>query len=359
MDLTLPDDLRMLSTSAREFVARECPTDRVRRVAGAPDGFDVDLWHAMAALGWTAIAIAADDGGAGGGALELAVLCEALGRGPVPSPLAVSTTLAALPIAWAGSAEQRARWLPALAAGEAVGTMAILEPGGFDEWTTPSMAGGAAVHGVKVLVPWAAVADVLVVATANGLFLVERDSATCAVERHDDLGADALFAVELRGAVAEPLAADGHASVLHRALDHAAVAQLASAVGAAERALELAVQHANDRHQFGRPIGAFQAVAHRCVDMRTDIDACRYLAYRAAWALDERRDGALEVASAVAYGKDALRRVVVHAHQVLGAIGFSTEHDLHLFTRRAKAFELTYGSSARHLERVAVEMGLG
>jgi alkylation response protein AidB-like acyl-CoA dehydrogenase len=136
------------------------------------------------------------------------------------------------------------------------------------------------------------------------------------------------------------------------------VAGLAYAVGAAERALEMTVQHARDREPFGRPIGSFQAVAHRCVDMRTDVDACRYLAYQAAWRLDRGGDPDLEVGAAKSYGNEALRRVFTHAHQVHGAIGFSTEHDLHLFTRRAKAFELTYGSAALHRERMARAMGL-
>ncbi|MEJ7582619.1 MAG: acyl-CoA dehydrogenase [Acidimicrobiales bacterium] len=147
--------------------------------------------------------------------------------------------------------------------------------------------------------------------------------------------------------------------MIRRVLDWAAVVQLAYVVGAAERALEMTVRHACDRHQFGRPIGSFQAVAHRCVDMRTDLDACRYLAYRAAWALDQHWAADLEVAAAKAYSNGALRRIFGHAHQVHGAIGFSTEHDLHLFTRFAKAFELSYGSTDRHLDRVASAMGLG
>jgi alkylation response protein AidB-like acyl-CoA dehydrogenase len=249
--------------------------------------------------------------------------------------------------------------LPALASGDAIGTLAVIEPGGRDEWDAPVMAGAATLSGVKLLVPWAGAADAMVIATADGLFLVDTAQDGCRVQRHDDLGADPVYAVELRDATAERLGGDEHESILRRALDHAGVAQLAYVVGAAERALELTVGHACDRHQFGKPIGSFQAVAHRCVDMRTDLDACRYLAYQAAWALDEGRAGELEVAAALAYGKDALRRIFGHAHQVHGALGFSTEHDLHLFTRRAKVFELTYGTTARHLERVAVEMGLG
>jgi alkylation response protein AidB-like acyl-CoA dehydrogenase len=139
---------------------------------------------------------------------------------------------------------------------------------------------------------------------------------------------------------------------------HAAVGALAYAVGAAERALELTVEHAKTRVQFGRPIGSFQAVAHRCADMRSEIDAVRYLVYQAAWSLASGRPSALEAGAAKAYGNEALRRVFMHAHQVHGAIGFSTEHDLQLFTRRAKAVELSWGGAASHRERVAQAMGL-
>lgn len=361
MDLLPTDEQQMLASAARAFVERTCPSTRVRAIAADPLGLDRDLWMAMASLGWAGLLVDEAHDGSGAGMVELALLCEALGRGPVPSPLIVTTTLAALPIAWAGTEDQRARWLPALASGDAIGTLALVEPGGHDEWDEPRLAGGGQLEGTKLLVPWAGVADVVLVTTADGVQLVEPRRGAVTTSRHDDLGADPLFAIELHGASAEPLGIGdraAHAEIVRRALDHAAVAQLAFTVGAAERALEMTVEHAGTRHQFGRPIGSFQAVAHRCVDMRTDLDACRYLAYRAAWALDQGGPADLEVAAAKAYGDDALRRIFANAHQVHGAIGFSTEHDLHLFTRRAKSFELTYGTTTRHLDRVADAMGL-
>lgn len=361
MDLTLSDEQQMLADSARAFVKRSFSPTRVRAMEADPAVLDRDLWHEMGRLGWAGLPISEVHGGGGGGLVELAVVCEALGRGPAPSPLVVSTTLAALPIAWSGTDEQRARWLPALVSGEAIGTLALIEPGGHDEWDAPGLAGGPGLQGTKLLVPWASVADVVLVSTTDGLHLVEPARGRTTSVRHDDLGADPQFVVELDGAPSEALGEGGpgeQASILRRALDHAAVAQLAYAVGAGERTLEMTLQHARDRHQFGRPIGSFQAVAHRCVDMRTDLDACRYLAYRAAWALDQGGPADLEVAAAKAYANDALRRIFMHAHQVHGAIGFSTEHDLHLFTRRAKSFELTYGTTPRHLDRVATAMGL-
>ena len=341
IDLALDDEQQMLAESVRAFVRRDCPASRVR-IADA-GRHDPGLWNTIAAAGWPGIAVPEDAGGAGRGLLHLAVVCEELGRGAVPSPLIASVTTVALPIAWAGTEDQRRRWLPALASGDRVGTLAR-----FDS--------------TKALVSWAQVADVLVVATADGLRVLDAaEPRGVRVTPVAGLGVEPLATVELDGAAAEPLG-DGnidHAAVLARALDHAAVASLAYAVGVMETMLTSSVQHARDRHQFGRPIGSFQAVAHRCVDMRTDIDACRYLAYQAAWALDRGDPADAEVTAALSYGLDAARRVAMHAHQVHGAIGFSTEHDLHLYTRRAKAFELVHGPSARYRERLASAMGLG
>ena len=331
MDLDFSDEQRMLAEAAGAFAMRSG---------------DADVWPAMAALGWAGLPSLGD----------LVVLCEALGRGAVNSPV-IASTVAARSITWAGNAEQQARWLPRLESAEAV----FLGLGAAtDEWDQRGMAGLSRLTGTKLLVPWAAIAEVIVVVTAGGLYVVEPRAGGVVCRSHHGIGDDPLFAVELQDAPAERLGdGDDHDAVVHRALDWASISRLADAVGAASRALELTVQYAKDRRQFGRPIGSFQAVAHRCVDMRTDLDACRYLAYQAAWALDRDESAELEVAAAKAYGNDALRRIFGHAHQVHGAIGFSTEHDLHLFTRRAKAFELTYGSTDHHLDRVATAIGLG
>ncbi|MGQ0804541.1 MAG: acyl-CoA dehydrogenase family protein [Actinomycetota bacterium] len=359
MDLTLTDEQRLLAETARAFVARSCPPGRVRELEER--GPDPELWQAMAALDWPGLALPEEHGGAGRGMVELTIVCEELGRGAVPSPLATTVTLAALPVLGAGSAEQRDRWLPALARGERVGTLALLEPGMADEWDAPTMPGTGTISGTKLLVPWAETADLLVVATGDGLRVVETEAAGPAVRvaPHDALGGEPLASVDFEVWDSEPLGADDEArAVVDRALDHAAAASLGYAAGLAERMLELSVQHARERRQFDRPIGSFQAIAHRCADMRADVDACRYLAYQAAWALDRPGSADAEVAAAKSYANEALRRVAMHAHQVHGAIGFSTEHDLHLFSRRAKAFELSYGSTARHRERLATAMGL-
>ena len=331
MDLTLDETQQQLADSVRAFVKRSWSLSRLREVEAGEPGFDIDLWKLVSELGWPGLLLPDDHGGSAQGMVEFVVVCEELGRGLFASPLITSATLVALPLLWAGTTEQRRRWLPELAAGTVIGTLVIPE---------------------RVLGPWAGTADLVLAVDADGglvAFDARAEDVTCA--RHRTLGGDPLYDVAVSGAAAN--------AEIERAIDHAAVASLAYQVGAAERALEMTVEHAKAREQFGRPIGSFQAVAHRCADMRADIDACRYLAYQAAWALDHRPSADLEVAAAKAYGNDALRRVYMHAHQVHGAVGFSTEHDLHLFTRRAKAFELSYGSTSEHHARVAAAMGLG
>lgn len=365
MDLQPTDEQRLLAESARAFLQARWSTAALREAEDGDDGWPRELWSAMADLGWTGLALPRVECGEGQGMAELVVLGEELGRALLPSPLLASAVLCGRTVARLGSPEQRARWLPALADGTTIGTVAIVEPGMANEWSRPA----ARLHergisGTKVFVPYGSSADLFLVTTR-----IDADDtlAVAAVEagphmvrrRMRTLGGDPLFEVELDGAPADVLAAGAPATAaVYRALDEAAVVSLSYAVGAAERALELSVAHARDREQFGRPIGSFQAVAHRCADMRADIDACRWLAARAAWALDHDVDAETGVAAAKAYGNDALRRIFMHAHQVHGAIGFSTEHDLQLFTRRAKAFELALGSTAFHHERLAKAMGL-
>ena len=330
MNLELSVEQRLLAETARAFVDRQT---------------DDDPWPTIAAAGWCGLLAPEDLGGAGAGMVEMTLVCEALGRGPVYSPLIASGVVATLAMS-----HDR---LPEIASGARVGTLAVLEEGMRDEWDSVRMGGGPTLTGTKLLVPWAETADLFVVLTDDGLFLVEAATSGVTVAPHEALGEEPLAAVVFTDAPAEPLGPLGNQ------LDHAAVAHLAFAVGAAERALELAVQHAKDRHQFGRPIGSFQAVAHRCAEMRAEVDACRYLAYQAAWFLDHQPETAeIAVTAAKSYANDAIRRVFLHAHQVHGAIGFSTEYPLHRFTRCAKAFELSHGSTARHRDRLATAMGL-
>ena len=334
MDLFPTAEQALLVDTARDFATRSVTSDAVRALEASAAGFDPTQWHAMVELGWAELP-----------PLELALVAEALGRAALPSPLVITGALRnALP------------QLAADLASDAVVTLAAVVRNARDEWQGPHPAGGASLTGTYLLVPYAESAATIVVATAEAMMRVDPRADGVTVRRASVVGGDAMYHVDCVDAPTTPVP-----GALDTALDHVAVTTLAYTVGAAEGALELAVQHARDRHQFGRPIGSFQAVAHRCADMRAEIDACRLLAWRAAWALagdDPDGDAGFAVSSALGYSKDALRRVAMHAHQVHGAIGFSSEHDLHLFTRRIKAYELTAGSTARHQERFATAIGL-
>jgi alkylation response protein AidB-like acyl-CoA dehydrogenase len=332
MDLFPTSEQELLAETARDFAARWYSAEAVRELEASKDGHDLGHWLTMCDLGWTTLP-----------PLELALVVEQLGARAVPSPLVVT-----------GAVRNALPRLTSQLDGDALVTLAALVPGARDEWSGPHPRAGTTLTGTYVLVPYAGSSDVVVAAVDGGLVAIEPGAGGIAVRREVTVGGDACFRVDLEHAAVTAVAGD-----LHRVLDHLAVTMLAYTVGAAEGALRLAVQHAKEREQFGRPIGSFQAVAHRCADMRAEIDACRLLGYRAAWTLTEDRDDAeFAVSSALGYAKDALRRVAMHAHQVHGAIGFSSEHDLHLFTRRIKAFELTAGSTARHQERFAAATGL-
>jgi alkylation response protein AidB-like acyl-CoA dehydrogenase len=377
MDLTLDPEQELLVQSARAFLAGRCPIAHVRAMENDARGFSPALWLEMGGLGWPGAALPAAYGGGGLTFLETALLLEEMGRVLLPSPFFASAVLSAPLLLALGSEEQRRRWLPPLAAGERIATLALVEPGWHDEWGEPGVeVRDGRVTGTKHFVPFAADADlILTVVRSEGkpppwpspasqgrgagpsLVAVERGAAGVECSRLATLDAGHAYSVRFAAAPAELVGPPGGAAAaLERVRLEAAVASMAYMVGAAERVLELTLDYARTRVQFGRPIGSFQAVAHRCVDMRSDLDALRYLTYQAAWA--SGAGAALQVSAAKAYGNEALRRIFTHAHQVYGAIGFSTECDLQLYTRRAKAAELAWGSATAHRERVARAMGL-
>jgi alkylation response protein AidB-like acyl-CoA dehydrogenase len=333
MNFDLTDDQRSIQRTARDFLAAGYPSEEVRRLAyDTRRGFSDDGWAGICELGWPALLIAEEHGGLGLGVVELAVVQEELGAALAPSPF-LSTVLAAALIADAGTDAQRERWLPALAAGEARGTVATLrEDGG---WTAVPDADGA---------------DVVVVRDGEAWALAE-EASTEAVEALDPTRR--LWRVQATGEL-EPLPGDGA-----RASDIAAVALAAESVGVARRAMDMAVQYAKERQQFGRPIGAYQGVSHECAQMLLEVEGARSTALYAAWTLDHEPESApLAASMAKAYASDAGWRVPAAALQVHGGIGFTWEHDLHLWLKRGKANAYLWGDAREHRARVADRIGL-
>ena len=320
MDFGLTDDQRDIQRTARELLGSRAGAERVREHAEAGRTDDA-LWKELAELGWPGIAVAEEHGGQGLGAVELAILCEELGRTVAPVPF-LPTVLAATLIEHAGSAEQRERWLPGLASGELRGAAG----------DTPEL-----VHG-------GAGADVIVLVSGGEARLVEGGEAEPAASIDPTRPA-----ARVPADAGEPLCGDVAA-----AADRALVAVAAELVGVCERALEMTVAYVKDRKQFGTPVGAYQAVSHRCAQMLLDTEGARAAVSLAAWAADadpERLPEAAAMAKAAA--SDAGREVTAAAIQLHGGIGFTWEADVHWLFKRAQLDAALLGGGSAHRARLA------
>ncbi len=354
MNFDFNDEQRAIKQAARDMLASRYPLSEVRRLAEDEErGFTDGQWGQLVELGWPGIFVAEERGGQGLGIVELVILQEELGYALAPTPF-FSNACAGL-VLQAGADDDLAEcWLGPLAAGEKRGTVAL-----HDEDATHSLdrislvAEGDSLTGTKIAVADAGSADFLVVAAPNRPYLV--DAGADGVTITPTPGIDPtrkLFSVQLDGVEATPLTGDP--AQLQLALHAISTALAAESTGVAQRAMEMAVEYAKDRKQFERPIGAYQAVSHRCAQMLLEVEGARSTSYYAAWALDHEPESApLAAAMAKAYASDAGWRVTASALQVHGGIGFTWEHDLHFFLKRAKANAHAFGDSRWHRERVA------
>jgi alkylation response protein AidB-like acyl-CoA dehydrogenase len=366
VDFSFSSDQQLLKNSARAFLDEHCKPALVRSMFDDPRGESEALWKELAQLGWLGLSLPEDAGGAGLGMVETAIVLEEMGRAAFPGPY-LPTVLAGTAIATAGGQAQRARWLAAIAQGNARATVAFMEQDlalGLDATATQAerRGGGWVLGGVKQFVPWAHVADlVLVPARApEGLTLFLVDLRARGASVTPLTGMDLTFrtarltlsGVEV-GADAV-LGAPGQAGpLLDGLLRRGAVGAAAEMLGCARRCLDMAVDYARVREQFGQPIGAFQAIRHKCADMLVDVENSHAAVYYAAWALDAGADDQEIAASAAkAFVGDASRRVCGDAIQVHGGIGFTWEYDLHLYFKRAKALETAYGDAEYHRDLV-------
>jgi alkylation response protein AidB-like acyl-CoA dehydrogenase len=335
MEFELSEDQLALQDAARSLLDGYAAPERVRAhlASGAPR--DEALWSAMVEQGWLGVAVAEADGGLGLGWVEAAVLLEEAGRHVAPVPL-----LGALV---AIEALHSTSWAGPLVAGERQGCVA---------WSPrPLTDDGRTLTGVPDPVAGAATADVAVVVTPDDLWAVDLGSiGRPAVEPAMD-GTQALSWLRLDRAPGERV---GGADEARRVLDCAAVATSAELLGGAARVLEMTAQYAKDRVQFGQPIGSFQAVKHRCADMVVDVEGMRSVAWYGAWALAaDDPDASVAASSAKVWCADAAKRVMASGLQVHGGIGFTWEHDLHLFMKRSQLDQVAFGDAAYHRERLA------
>lgn len=368
MDFSPTPQQQILTQTARAFLQQHCPTERVQALALEPAGFASDLWKAMATLGWPGLLIPADLGGGGGSALDVITLVEEMGRACLPSPFITSAVVATSMLLAASDSNHARRLLPALALGDRIATVALLEESGRYE---PEVIAARAeapgrLTGRKLFVKDAHVASDLIVIARGGAglnaILLPADRPGITMAPLDAMGDEKLFEVifddvEVRSEDLLGVVGDG-GDLLTPAMRLGALARSAEMVGAAARILDLSVEHARVRVQSGRPIGAFQAIQHHAADLLRDVEASRWLVYDAAWRVAEGLDASSAVATAKAFCADACLRVARRGHQIMGAVGYCEEHPLHLFHKRIIAAGLDWGDTALHLDTVARSIGL-
>src|SRR5215213_4582571 len=354
MYFDLTDEQQAIKSTAHDFLKARFKSERVREIAASESGFDEAGWKEMAELGWAGLALPEEWGGQGLGAVELAILFEEMGYALAPSPM-LSNTIAGLALAAGGSDEQKERWLRPLAEGSLRGTPALIDADGSAEPMQFSMRAGDGLTGTKTLVLDAGSADFFLVATADGgRHLVEKGAGGVTVTAEESIDPTRrLFSVRFDGVRPESTLS-GSGEDYHPVFHRACVALAAESTGLAQRALEMSVEYAKDRQQFGRPIGAYQAVSHRCAQMLLETENSRSAVYGAAWAADAEPESLpLAASMAKAYASDAGWRVPDAAVQVHGGIGFTWEHDLHFFLKRGKQNAAMFGDARWHRERVA------
>jgi alkylation response protein AidB-like acyl-CoA dehydrogenase len=353
MQFGLSESQEFLKDSARKFFAGECPSAEVRRLMETDTAYDAGLWSKLTNQGYTGIIFPEEYGGVGLGKVELMLLMEEAGRALLPGPFFSTVVLAGSVLEAVSTPANKKKYLAPICRGEARATVAMLEAGA--SWNPRDVqlnATNGKLNGEKLFVSDAAVADFIVVVARNGVFVVDSKAHGLKISPMSSMDLTRkLYVVEFSNTPAEQISATAE---LSRAFDIATAALAAELVGGMQRTLDLAVEYAKTRKQFGKPIGIFQAVQHQCADMYLETESARSAVYYAGWALEENSpDAASAVSIAKMYASDAARTVGNRGIQIHGGMGFTWENDLHLYYRRAKASETAFGDATFHRERIA------
>lgn len=369
MRFALDADQLQLRDAVRRLLAGHSSSEQVRRAIAAPPGYDRELWRRMAQeLGLHGIAVPERFGGSGAGTVELAVVAEELGRALTPGPFLSTVVLAAGALLESGDDAACERWLPGIVAGDTVATLAVLEePADWDFAgiaVTATPAGkGWTIDGRKTFVTDGHTADLVLVlamtADGPGLFAVETSAAEATASALDVLDPTrAMSVLSLAAAPARLVGTPGEGlGIVRRTLDRAAVVLAAEQVGGTARCLEMAVEYAKARVQFGRPIGSFQAIKHMLADVLLETESASAAAYYAAWTADQDPGGLSAAASLCrSFCSDAFVAAAAANVQVHGGIGFTWEHDAHLYLKRANTSKELFGSPTLHRERLSQAM---
>ena len=357
MNFDFSDEQKQLRDEARKFLSEQCPPKAARAVLDGKVAYDKGLWKGLAEMGFLGVAIPESYGGTGAGHLELCVIAEEMGRALAPVPFSSTVYLAAEALLLAGTEAQKQKWLPAIARGDAIGTLALFEGKGNPRQEAIKLsASGGTLNGIKKPVPDGAIADFAIVAARTGssgretdisLFLVDLKSE--GVEARDLTNLDPTHGqaeLTFKNCKAEPLGrANEGWSIITQVLDRAAILTAFEQVGGADRALEMGRDYALDRIAFGRPIGSFQAVKHMLADMYVSATLARSNCYYGAWALSTNASELPEAAAAARISAtQAFQHCAKNNIQVHGGMGFTWEFDCHMYYRRANATALGLGS---------------
>ncbi|MBV8361048.1 MAG: acyl-CoA/acyl-ACP dehydrogenase [Deltaproteobacteria bacterium] len=376
MDFGFSEEQEMLRQSARALLEKECPSTVVRKLMEDERGFDSALWKKMAELGWLGLVIPEQYGGGGLSYVDLVLIMEEMGRVVLPSPF-IWTVMVAEAIKRAGTDHHKSSLLPKIASGELIATIAYLEPAAV--WSADGIAmnarsegAGYVLDGTKLFVNDGHIADCILVAARTGgngnrgitLFALDSQRAGIAVTPLTTMDQTRKLAeVKFNGVKADAGDVIGEAGsgwkTLSEIIDRGKVMLAGEMMGGAQKVLEMTVDYAKVRAQFGRPIGSFQAVQHKCANMMIDVEGAKSAAYYASWAVsNEAAEASLAAALAKAAASDAFRRVSAEGIQLHGGIGFTWDHDMHLYFKRAKSSEFTFGDANWNRELVAQGINL-
>lgn len=377
MDFSFTEEQDMLRALAREFLTKECTKSRVREADESEEGYDPLLWQSMAELGWMGLVFPEEYGGMNAGFMDLVVLMEQMGRNIVPGPFFSTIALCALPLLEYGTSEQKAQFLPAIARGEDIWTLALAESSGRCRSSEVYLHAELqdthyVLQGHKLFVADAHVADHMLVAgrTADRkkpghgvtLFLVDAGTPGLNIEPIPTIGGDRQFRVGFNGVAVQKdrvLGTEGNGwDIIDFALQRAAVVKCAEISGACRAVLDMTCGYAKERVQFDRPIGSFQAIQHKLADMLIDADSVRYLLYQAAWGITVGSPSPWQISAAKVRANEAYQRICIEAITAHGAIGYTSDHDIGLYYRRVKAAQFAGGDTDLHREVVAGELGL-
>ena len=377
MEFNLSEETVLLKNNAERFLKEKCPTSFVKNMMKDEKGYSVDLWKEMARLGWLGLIYDEKYGGIGGSLFDLFILCKEMGKVLLPSPFFCSTILSGMVINEAGDSHLKEAYLPAMIQGDKILTLAMFDEQGRNDLNDPKLVGRESsdsshyvINGVRILVPFAHIADEIIVwvkmegSEGEGatLLKVDRKADGQRLIPLDILTAEKNFSVVYENAkisAKNRIGEMGKGRVyLKKILPRIVILKCAEMLGGLERVVEMTVEYAKQRNQFGKPIGSFQVIQHYCVDMFTFLEATKMITYQAASLLSEGIPCEKEIAMAKAWASDSYKKCTWIAHQIHGGIGFTEEHDLHLFYKHAKASELVFGDSWFHRKKVADEMGL-